>query len=168
MRVGGFLANVERGAHGGLAAYRPEGAPSRAMTAEALFCRQLLTRRPDGGLPPAALDEARRALLEEPPGGMMVNFYYWYYGTIALHRAKGHSIASDEAWAAWNKALAGTLVGSQAGDGSWNSACIWGGYGGKVYTTAIATMCLEVYYRYTPETDAAVAHRNEWQAMPAR
>jgi hypothetical protein len=167
-RVRGFLANVERGANGGLAAYRPEGAPSRAMTAEALFCRQLLTRRPDGGMPPAALDEARRALLEEPPGGLMVNFYYWYYGTIALHRAKGHSIASDEAWATWNKALAGTLVGSQAGDGSWNATCIWGGYGGKVYTTALATMCLEVYYRYTPETDAAVAHRSEWQAMPAR
>jgi hypothetical protein len=167
-RVGGFLANVERGAHGGLAAYRPEGAPSRAMTAEALFCRQLLTRRPDGGLPAAALDEARRALLEEPPGGVMVNFYYWYYGTISLHRAKGHSIASDEAWATWNKALAGTLVGSQAGDGSWNAACIWGGYGGKVYTTALATMCLEVYYRYTPEVDAAVARGGEWQAMPAR
>jgi hypothetical protein len=167
-RVGGFLANVERGAHGGLAAYRPEGAPSRAMTAEALFCRQLLTRRPDGGLPAAALDEARRALLEEPPGGVMVNFYYWYYSTIALHRAKGHSIASEEAWATWNKALAGTLVGSQAGDGSWNAACVWGGYGGKVYTTALATMCLEVYYRYTPETGAAVAHRDEWQAMPAR
>jgi hypothetical protein len=167
-RVGGFLANVERGAHGGLAAYRPEGAPSRAMTAEALFCRQLLTRRPDGGLPAAALDEARRALLEEPPGGVMVNFYYWYYGTIALHRAKGHSIASDEAWATWNKALAGTLVGSQAGDGSWNAACIWGGYGGKAYTTALATMCLEVYYRYTPEADAAVARGGEWQAMPVR
>ena len=74
--------------HGGLAAYRPEGPPSRAMTAEALFCRQLLTRRADGGLPPAAIDEARRALLEEPPGGVIVNFYYWYYATIALHRAQ--------------------------------------------------------------------------------
>jgi hypothetical protein len=167
-RVGGFLANVERGAHGGLAAYRPEGAPSRAMTAEALFCRQLLTRRPDGGLPPAALDEARRALLEEPPGGLMVNFYYWYYGTIALHRAKGHSVASDEAWATWNEALAGTLVGSQAGDGSWNATCIWGGYGGKVYATALATMCLEVYYRYTPETEGSIAHRDQWEALPAR
>jgi hypothetical protein len=167
-RVRGFLANVERGAHGGLAAYRPEGPPSRAMTAEALFCRQLLTRKPDGGLPPAALDEARRAILDEPPGGVMINFYYWYYGTIALHRAKGHSIASDEAWAAWNKSLAGTLVGSQGGDGSWNSACVWGGYGGKVYTTALATMCLEVYYRYTPETDAAVARRQDWQAAPTR
>ena len=65
-------------------------------------------------------------------------------------------------------ALAGTLVGSQAGDGSWNSACIWGGYGGKVYTTALATMCLEVYYRYTPETEVGVAHREPWQTIPAR
>ncbi len=168
-RVDTFLANVERGANGGLAAYRPEGAPSRAMTAEALFCRQLLTHRADGGLAPAALDEARRALLEETPGGITVNFYYWYYGTIALHRAKEHSIASEEAWKTWNESLAKTLVNSQSGDGSWTSACVWGGYGGRVYTTALATMCLEVYYRYTPEDyDPSMARRSEWQAVPAR
>ena len=27
---------------------------------------------------------------------------------------------------------------------------VWGGYGGRVYTTAMATLCLEVYYRYLP------------------
>ncbi len=168
-RVDHFLRSVERGTSGGLAAYRPEGPPSRAMTAEALFCRQLLTRRANGGLAPAAVDEARRALLEEPPGGVMVNFYYWYYATIALHRMQHHSPASDEAWDRWNDALTRTLVGTQNDDGSWPSTCIWGRYGGRVYTTALAAMCLEVYYRYTPENDAeAVTRRHEWQSLPAK
>lgn len=167
-RVERFLRNVERGAAGGLAAYRPEGPPSRAMTAEALFCRQLITHRADGGLPRAALDEARKALLDEPPGGVVVNFYYWYYATAALHRAQRHSSAAAEAWQRWNEALTETLVTSQASDGSWSSACLWGGYGGRVYTTSIAAMCLEVYYRYADDEAEPrdVARRDQWQTVP--
>jgi hypothetical protein len=167
-RVNHFLANVERGASGGLAAYRPEGPPSRAMTAEALFCRQLVTHRASGALSAAALDEARRALLEEPPGGVVINYYYWYYGTIALHRARHESPAAQAAWATWNNALTAALVSTQSGDGSWSNACLWGGYGGKVYTTSLAAMCLEVYYRYAPDEPAAaepnVAEREPWSA----
>jgi hypothetical protein len=42
---------------------------------------------------------------------------------------------------------------------------MWGGYGGRVYTTSLAAMCLEVYYRYAPEHDDSpsgsdVARRN--------
>lgn len=167
-RVERFVRSVERGAAGGLAAYRPENPPTRAMTAESLFCRQLLTRRRDGGLAPAALDEARRSLLEEPPGRLMINHYYWYYGTIALHRVKDASPASAEAWQEWNDALTSTLVGTQASDGSWPAACVWGGYGGRVYTTALGAMCLEVYYRYAPEGEPGLARHDDWQTVPAR
>jgi hypothetical protein len=169
-RVERFLRAVQRGPHHGLAAYRPEEAwPSRSMTAEALFCRQLMTRRRDGGLTAAAFDEARGSLLEELPGrGRQDNFYYWYYATIALHRADGASEASADAWRRWNEALTATLVGSQAEDGSWPPSCVWGGYGGRVYTTALGAMCLEVYYRYAPEADAGVARRDEWQSLPSR
>jgi len=34
--------------------------------------------------------------------------------------------------------------------GSWPTATIWGGYGGRAYTTAMGTLCLEVYYRHLP------------------
>ena len=44
--------------------------------------------------------------------------------------------------------------------GSWNSNTVWGGYGGRVYTTAMAAMCLEVYYRYAP----AATSGGEWTA----
>jgi hypothetical protein len=167
-RVDRYLRSVERGAAGGLAAYRPEGPPTRAMTAESLFCRQLLTRRRDGGLPPAATEEARRSLLDETPGGVSINFYYWYYATIALHRAQTLSPAAEEDWDQWNEALATALVGSQDDDGSWPAACVWGGYGGRVYTTALGAMCLEVYYRYAPDEEPGIARHGDWHTVPAR
>jgi hypothetical protein len=34
--------------------------------------------------------------------------------------------------------------------GTWDPDAIWGGYGGRIYSTALATLCLEVYYRYLP------------------
>ena len=36
--------------------------------------------------------------------------------------------------------------------GSWDADTVWGGYGGRIYSTAMATLCLEVYYRYLPLT----------------
>jgi hypothetical protein len=43
-----------------------------------------------------------------------------------------------------------TSNGSLAG--SWSPDGLWGGYGGRIYSTALATMCLEVYYRYQSES----------------
>ena len=150
-KVDRFLRRVERGQAGGLAVYRPEEAlPSRPMTAEALYCRQLTTGRPDGELSPAALDEAVNSLAKEPPSTREINLYYWYYATLALHRAQHASPQAAAAWQRWNDALTRTLLATQQQDGSWPTTCIWGGYGGRVYTTSLAAMCLEVYYRYAP------------------
>jgi hypothetical protein len=167
-RVERFLRSVERGAAGGLAAYRPEGPPTRAMTAESLFCRQLIMRRPDGALSPAAVNEARASLLEEPPGGKITNYYYWYYATIALHAARESNAEAADAWKRWNGELTTTLVAGQENDGSWPATCLWGGYGGRVYTTALATMCLEVYYRYTAPPSGELASHGDWQSTPPK
>jgi hypothetical protein len=139
-----FLKSVESGTSGGLASYRPGEAPSRPMTAEALVCRQFL------GLPhddPAA-GEAADYLLGELPTSQRINLYYWYYGTLAMYQMQG------DHWRRWNAALQDALVDQQftSGDmaGSWDPKCIWGGYGGRVYSTAMSALCLEVYYRYLP------------------
>jgi hypothetical protein len=40
-------------------------------------------------------------------------------------------------------------------EGAWGSDTTWGGYGGRVYTTALAALCLETYYRYLPSLEVA-------------
>ncbi len=138
-----FLVSVAGGAGGGLASYRPGEQCTPAMTAEALVCRQFL------GLSEAALaDEAADLILQNPPGNGPANVYYWYYGTLALHPFQDHR------WEAWNEALSTTLVESQITDGdlagSWDVDPVWGNHGGRVYSTAMGALCLEVYYRYLP------------------
>lgn len=133
-----FLRSVRAGTHGGLARYRPGEAPSRTMTAEALAIRLLLGE----AVPEAEIDEAQRYMLEQPPGVGQDNYYYWYYATMALHQLQG------DAWERWNTALRDRLLATQRPDGSWSDATVWGGYGGTVYTTAMATLCLESYYRH--------------------
>jgi hypothetical protein len=141
-----YLQSVSSGRAGGLASYRPGEMPSRAMTAEALFCWQLL------GLPRQhpAVAEATEYLLGELPGEGegKPNCYLWYYATLALYQAQG------DGWQRWNEALKKTLLSRQRTSGplagSWDNDTLWGGYGGRVYTTALFTLCLEVYYRYLP------------------
>ena len=89
------------------------------------------------------------------PDAERVNLYYWYYATLALHHRQQTSDQAAAAWHAWNDALTAVLLNKQVASGpdagSWNTDCLWGGYGGRVYTTAMSAMCLEVYYRYAPE-----------------
>ncbi len=138
----GFLQRCSSGSHGGLAAYQPGQRPSASMTAEALLCRHFL----QAAVPPATSAEASQLLMHHLPGTAETNFYYWYYGTLALFHAGGPE------WDTWNSQLTRTLSDSQQRSGSlagsWDPAGLWCGYGGRVYSTAIATLCLEVYYRY--------------------
>ncbi len=133
-----FLGTVLAGEHGGLACYRQGEAPSRTMTAEALATRLLIGNR----VSPSAIKEAERSMLQQTPGVGQDNYYYWYYATLALHQLQ------DDAWQTWNEALKRRLLSTQRSDGSWPTDSVWGGYGGSVYTTSMATLCLESYYRH--------------------
>lgn len=140
-----YLQSVASGQFGGRASYRPRENVSRPMTAEALVCWQFL------GLPrqhPAA-NEAAEYLLEQTPSEENCNVYYWYYATLGLYQLQGAP------WQRWNDALRHALLtrqektGPQAG--AWEPrGDLWGGCGGRVYTTALATLTLEVYYRFLP------------------
>jgi hypothetical protein len=164
-RVGRFLQSVRRGNHGGLASYRPDGPPTTSMTAEAYYCRLLLGETGVEAIDQAAASEARRQLLGALPSRERINLYYWYYATLALHHRSQMSDMDAAAWRTWNDAITRTLletqVASGADAGSWNTNTVWGGYGGRVYTTAMAAMCLEVYYRYAPQSP-----RERWTASP--
>jgi len=149
LRINHFLRSVSGGQYAGLASYRPGGALTRAMTAEAFACRQLLGVAQDR----RADEEAAHYMLGELPGKKRANFYYWYYATLAMHQLQG------EPWHRWNKALKETLLDSQRTwgheAGSWDPSTVWGGYGGRVYCTAMAALMLEVYYRYLPMYEEA-------------
>jgi len=161
-----FLRRVERGRAGGLACYQPGSHTSRTMTAEALFCRQLQQAQQQGNLPTAAIEEAVNSISAELPSVSRRNLYFWYYATLALHQNQHESAAAATAWENWNHALTTTLLTTQQGDGSWDVHTVWGGCGGQVYTTALSTLCLEVYYRYSPtEPPSQVADREGWQGV---
>jgi hypothetical protein len=82
-------------------------------------------------------------------------FYYWYYGTLGMFQMGG------EHWKAWNQAMKKTLLDNQCKggpmdgsvqdkDGSWDPHSWIDLYGGRVFTTALGALSLEVYYRYLP------------------
>ncbi len=161
-----YLRRVRRGNTGGLASYRPEAPASRTMTAEAMFCRQLLRATGYGGISTSELHEALRVISQQPPADNQRNLYYWYYATLALHQAKEESTDAADTWDDWNHSLTTVLLTTQQEDGSWSADTTWGGYGGRVYTTALSAMCLEVYYRYLPAQAPGPVARRPWQAVP--
>jgi hypothetical protein len=139
-----FLDSVSSGRQGGLAGYRPGHPATRPMTAEALVCRQFIGQAQDD----PKSREAGEFLLKELPGAGERNVYYWYYGTLGMYQLQG------EYWRAWNGALQASLLASQRRDGglagSWDPDSVWGGYGGRAFSTALSALCLEVYYRFLP------------------
>jgi hypothetical protein len=80
------------------------------------------------------------------PKGEFQNFYHWYYGTLGLFQTGG------KLWTDWNDALKKTLLPNQRKDGdeagSWDPVTYWDPCGGRVFSTAMGALCLEVYYRY--------------------
>ena len=81
-------------------------------------------------------------------GGSCYDYYYWYYGTLAMYQYGGPE------WKRWNDAMWSSLKGMQIktgpNAGSWDPKGPWGPYGGRVFSTAMSAMCLEVYYRFLP------------------
>ncbi len=152
LRMNDFLNSVRQGESGGLFGYRRNtrinGRDSEpvtpVMTAEALFCQQMLGYPRDT----AASRESIGYLLRHMPRLAELNYYYLYYGTLAMYQYGG------KPWDEWNSVVRDTLISQQRTDGalagSWDPNDPWGRYGGRLYSTALATLTLEVYYRLLP------------------
>ena len=123
-----------------------------AMTAVGLLCRIFLGQDPDTTMLAGEKIMQRHAdlLRQKPPAwdeeGFGCDMYYWYYGTYAMYQMGGNY------WKAWNVAMKEAVIENQQreGDekGSWDPVGPWGYSGGRVYSTALMTLCIEVYYRY--------------------
>lgn len=74
-----------------------------------------------------------------------IDLYSWLPGTETMNLVGG------DAWTKWKAALRGALVPSQvpakggARAGSWDPCDPWSDVGGRLYTTSMAVLCLEVH-----------------------
>ena len=144
-----FLNNVvaaEGGAKYGYASNRMDGEglgrDIRATTSIGLLCQMYMGWRPDN---PALIRGVNYISDEGPDAG---NMYYNYYATQVMHHYGG------EQWDKWNRKLRDALVAEQITEGhergSWYHTGDWNDTGGRLYTTSMAVMILEVYYRHLP------------------
>ena len=143
-----FIKSCSAGKHHGLSSYRPNEKITATMTAEAMACRLWLDNLDSD----EQLNEAAQRVMQEVPGSARNNLYLNYYGSFVMKRVGG------EQWQEWNQAMQSQLLVSQRVKtdseldvslaGSWDPTSVWAGYGGRVYSTAMATLCLEVYYRF--------------------
>ena len=142
-KAGEYLNSVSTGKQGMLTGYLT-ALPTTTMTAEATFSRLLLGQDVNAAKAQEVADYLDRKL----PARDALNFYYIYYGSLALMQLQG------DQWQRWNAQTSRLLVDLQertgAMAGSWTTESEWGPRGGRIYTTALATLSLEVYYRYAP------------------
>ena len=161
-RMTGFFQRCEDRASG-RTFYQPgHNLPSDAPTAIGMLVHQFILEQPDSPLIASGAKylageaessfknlskQAKRKRFAAAPG----DFYTFYNGSLAMFQAGG------EPWKRWNDVIRDALIDRQCGrdegccGGSWDPVGIWSPEGGRVYSTALAVLTLEVYYRYQSE-----------------
>jgi len=125
-----------------------------ALTGVGMLLDQFVTHHADSPL--IALAAPYLAELAESEWGPGVanppqyDYYLWYNCTLAMYQAGG------DPWKRWNQVVRERVQGLQikgegCDRGSWAPNDHWGAQGGRIYTTALATLTLEVYYRFAKQ-----------------
>ncbi len=131
-------------------AFPPE--QSEALTAGALYAHILL----DGGRGRRQYLELQTdlliKLLPDWSDEKARDLVYWNLASQALWQKGG-----DEVWKTWSTALEDSLISAQrdkgSAKGSWDPEVTWGVEGGRIYSTAMAVLCLQAEYRYARLSD---------------
>jgi hypothetical protein len=162
-RAVGFLSSVAAGSKKAMYGYNSsaDAQPGTPMTSVGLLCRYYI----DGWGPNnPGMIEGVSGLTKKPPVGTgpVKDLYYYYYATQVVHFFEG------EDWKNWNEGpkqadgvrkggmrdwLVGTQIkmGEAAKAGSWDpEAGMFGANCGRLGTTAMSLLTLEVYYRHLP------------------
>jgi hypothetical protein len=142
--------------------YRTPGArPS--LTAVGLLCRYYLNGW--GPTSPGLRDGVDYLIKSHPPEeGQEFDMYYYYYATQVAHFREGEEWAKQ-----WNPKMRDMLIKKQIKeptrperDGSWDKDANWiGDSCGRLGTTAMAVLTLEVYYRHLPLYGRGTGGMNE-------
>ncbi len=126
------------------------GKRSESMTAVGALMRIYLGEDPRKS---SVLAKSLALIASKPPiwnpSSGDIDMYYWHWGTQAMYQAGG------ERFQAWRSAMTKSMLDTQRMDtdacqykGSWDPIGPWGLDGGRVYSTAIMALCLQVRYRY--------------------
>jgi hypothetical protein len=157
-----FLNSAAAGQNKSMYGYQDSAgaAPSTALTAVGLWCRARIDNW--GPAHPGMVDGVAGLMKNGPRGrGEIRNLYYYYYATQVVRHSGG------DVWATWNEGPKGAdgirkggmrdwLVLTQVRKvadkiGSWDPEGGWFGSGcGRLGTTCMCLLTLEVYYRYAP------------------
>jgi hypothetical protein len=153
--VSGARKYLDRAAADPIAAtycYQPGKGMTHPMTAEGLLCRQYLGWTANNPALQQGVQKVSEDLLQN--SAKQRNLYYWYYATQLLHNVGG------PLWQQWNAQVRDRLVQQQVIDrstcayGSFHPTLplpdAWGKDAGRHFTTCLAILTLEVYYRYLP------------------
>ena len=155
-----FLKNTLRES-GGSAYLVSQAEATPAMSAIGMLCREFLGGNYDAEINAAAnylMEQQKKAGAAGAAGGqkdvLVSDLYYTYYSVLAMFQMGG------EYWVQWNKWFRDPLVKLQETKnildgrgrfvrGSWDPKdTMWGAQGGRVFSTAMAVLSLEVYYRF--------------------
>ncbi len=144
----------------------PDGAPATSLTAIGLLCRYYVDnwRRDNPSFAEGSKGLMKRAVTSNV---RQLDMYYYYYATQVVRFYGG------EEWKTWNEGPAGAdgtrkggladvllklQVRTPTDRGSWNpnidpNGLSFGLQCGRLGTTCMCLLTLEVYYRYTPESE---------------
>jgi hypothetical protein len=117
-----------------------------------MVCRLFMGTPADHPQIVGAVEYVMKSLPEWGEDGNKVNMYYWHYGTRAM------AFVGGEKMVRWNNTVRGALDKNQCKggvmdgtkgdkDGSWDPVCTWGAKGGRVYSTAMGALILEICAR---------------------
>ena len=152
-----FLDKVSVGSRKSAYGYSgPNGGPGTALTAVGLLCRHYLSGwdASNGGM-----SEGVDGLMKAGPRKQKFDMYYYYYATQVVHFFGG------DTWKSWNEGA--DVAGKRSGgmrdwlmelqkkdgpaSGSWDpDADSIGKNCGRLGTTCLSLLTLEVYYRHLP------------------
>jgi hypothetical protein len=136
-----FLDSVQTD-EGARYGYTKPATDRKTTTAVGLLMRMHLGWKKDN----SALKRGVEWLSEQGPS--KTNMYYNYYATRLMHQVGG------EAWTKWRGKIINYLADTQSHKGHEAGSWYFGGgdlgreRGGRLYSTAMALMILEVYYRH--------------------
>ena len=153
----------------GRTGYQGSNLATEATTGVGMLVHAFLLGTPDDAWCRQGAEHLARLAEQEHWGKRQrgfADYYLWYNCTLAMCQHGG------EPWKRWNDVVRDHVLGLQNKDeqsclrGSWDwQGDRWGGQGGRVYTTALATLMLEVYYRYS--SDRAKVYDEQPKRAPA-